>query len=105
MAVVRSVDGVVNFVYWLGKPAIIKEGDIIRIKRFLNEYNSVEVYALGSLKPGAKVLITSGVLMDKSAKVLSHRNKKVILEIETLGCKLVAEVPKDHVLPFKNSSL
>jgi transcription antitermination factor NusG len=30
---VRLVDGVVNFVYWLGKPAQVREEDILKIKR------------------------------------------------------------------------
>src|SRR6185369_1134152 len=37
-AAVRLVNGVLNFVYWLGKPAVIKQVEIDRIKRFLNEY-------------------------------------------------------------------
>lgn len=102
---VRSIEGVVNFVYWLGKPAIVKGDDIIRIKKFLNDYISVQVQALDSVKPGMKVLITSGILMDKSAKVVSHRNKRIVLEIETFGCKLIAEIPKDHISPLKNSSI
>ena len=40
---VRMTDGVVNFVYWNGKPAIIKEKEIQTIKRFLDEYENVEV--------------------------------------------------------------
>ena len=31
---VRMTDGVINFVYWDGKPAIIKEKDIQTIRRF-----------------------------------------------------------------------
>src|SRR5687768_12173055 len=36
---VKSINGVVNFVCWLGKPAIIKDQEIEIIKRFLNEYD------------------------------------------------------------------
>jgi transcription antitermination factor NusG len=37
---IRLVNGVLNFVYWLGKPAVIKAVEIDRIKRFLNEYEN-----------------------------------------------------------------
>src|SRR3954462_4857025 len=40
---VRMTNGVVNFVYWNGKPAVIREKEIQTIKRFLNEYEQVEV--------------------------------------------------------------
>lgn len=37
---IKQVDGVLNFVYWLHKPVIIKREDIALLKRFLNScYN------------------------------------------------------------------
>src|SRR6187402_529657 len=35
---VRMVNGVVNFVYWLGKPAVVKDKEIAIIRKFLNDY-------------------------------------------------------------------
>src|SRR6187551_2660447 len=43
---VRMTPGVINFVYWEGKPAIIKEREMKAIKRFLDEYENVEVEPL-----------------------------------------------------------
>ncbi|HET6994144.1 MAG TPA: UpxY family transcription antiterminator, partial [Chitinophagaceae bacterium] len=40
---VRMTPGVINFVYWEGQPAVIKEKEINAIRRFLNEYENVEV--------------------------------------------------------------
>lgn len=94
---VRSVNGVVNFVYWLGKPAQIKNEEIEKIKRFLNEYKDVIVVANEKLKEGSEVVITSGLFLDRKAKVVADRDKTVILEIESLDCKLVAQIPKDRV--------
>src|ERR1700753_42274 len=39
---VRMVAGAVNFVYWLGKPAIIQDKEIDVIRKFLNEYTDVQ---------------------------------------------------------------
>jgi transcription antitermination factor NusG len=39
---VRLVHGVLNFVYWLGKPAVIKQVEIDRIKMFLNDFHDVK---------------------------------------------------------------
>src|SRR5574343_246603 len=41
---VRLVQGVVNFVYWLGKPAVVKERESETIQKFLNEYEAVEAH-------------------------------------------------------------
>src|SRR5690349_19542129 len=59
---VRMVSGVVNFVYWLGKPAIIKDKEIETIKKFLDEYDNVEVKQI-PVEAGKKVVVKSGILM------------------------------------------
>lgn len=94
---VRYIDGVVNYVYWLGKPAQIKDEEIEKIKRFLNEYRDVKVEQLSKLKSGDKVMVTSGIFIDHEAKVLESLHKKVILEISGLDCRLVATVGLQHV--------
>lgn len=95
--VIRHVEGVVNFVYWLGKPAIIKEEDINKIKRFLNDYQDVKVENLLDPKPGDRVQITGGVFMEQEGTVVSSDNKRVEIQIESLGFRLVAQIDKDKV--------
>ena len=92
----RRVSGVLNYVYWLGKPAVIKQLEIDRIKRFLNDYQNVSAEPL-SLKPDDMVMITSGALMEKQGKVLRKLGNRVELEITSLGYKLVAYVEKRNV--------
>lgn len=93
---VRMTDGVVNFVYWLGKPAQIKNSEIDTIKRFLKEYEIVEAIPL-ELKPDVKVRISGGVLMDREATVKKVRRNRVEVVIESLGYTLVANVDKSNV--------
>jgi len=93
---VRMTNGVVNFVYWLGRPAAVKDREIEVIKRFLNEHDKVEVEQLHII-PNTKVQITSGVFMNKTAKVLHVTKTKVRLEIESIGFALIAEVHKSRV--------
>ncbi len=97
-AEVRYVHGVVNFVYWLGKPAKVKETEIDRIKRFLNEFTDVQVEQLPNPQPGDKVVITSGVFMDQEGRILSADKKRVEVIIESLGFKLVANLDKEKVM-------
>jgi transcription antitermination factor NusG len=56
---VRMTPGVINFVYWQGKPAVIKEKEINAIKRFLDEYENVEVKPI-DVKVNERVKITTG---------------------------------------------
>lgn len=93
---VRMVSGVVNFVYWLGKPAVIHEKDINTIKRFLNEHQEVTAEPL-NIAPRQKVQVTHGIFMDTKGEVLKIRGKKVEVLLECIGYKLVASVEKTHV--------
>jgi len=70
---VRMTAGVMNFVYWNKKPAIIKEREILTIKRFLDEYNDVHVYSM-DLKLNDRVRVTSGSFMDQEGQVLGLRH-------------------------------
>lgn len=100
---VRLTNGVVNFVYWNGKPAVIREKEIQLIKRFLDEHENVMVRPMEFAKD-QQVLITSGTFMDFRATVLDVRKKEVKVVIESLGQELIAYVDKtkltivDHVL-------
>ncbi len=94
---VRMTDGVVNFVYWNGKPAIVKEKEIQTIKKFLNEHEQVGLVKM-DFKPNDKVIITSGPLMDKEGKVLEVKNKVAKVIIESLGYILVADIDKSKLI-------
>src|SRR4030095_10825822 len=40
---IRLTVGVINFVYWLGKPAIVRDNEIIMIRRFMNDHTNVQL--------------------------------------------------------------
>ncbi len=93
---VRMTPGAINFVYWNGKPAVIKEKEITAIKRFLNEYENVEAKPV-DLKVNQRVRITNGTLMDKEGKVLDVRRKTVKVAIDSLGYILVAYIDRSKL--------
>lgn len=90
---VRMTPGVVNFVYWDGKPALIKEKEINAIKRFLNEYENVEVKPI-NLQMHQRVKVTTGSLMDQEGEVISLHRKTVKVAIDSLGYVLVAHIDR-----------
>jgi transcription antitermination factor NusG len=90
---VRMTPGVINFVYWEGKPAVIREKEINAIKRFLNDYENVEVQPM-NLKIHQRVKITTGPLMDQEGEVLSLQRKVVKVAIDSLGYILVAYIDR-----------
>ena len=93
---VRMTNGVINFVYWLGKPAIIKEGEIETIRRFLNEYENIEVKQV-EMRPGGKVVVESGILMGKKGVIKRVLHNRVEVIIESIGFILTAYIEKSKV--------
>lgn len=93
---VRMTSGVINFLYWDKKPAIVKEKEIQTIKRFLDEYDNVEVYSK-ELKVDDRVRVVSGSLMDHEGKVLDFRHKIAKVAIDSLGYVLVAYIERSKL--------
>jgi transcription antitermination factor NusG len=95
MTKVRLVNGVVNYVYWLGKPAIIREKEIEIIRKFMNDYTEV-VVTRTEVKEDDQVIIRRGAFMDKEAKVIKVLNNKVRVVIESIGFTLIATIEKSN---------
>lgn len=94
---VRLVNGVVNFVYWLGKPAMVKDSEIEIVRKFLNEYNDVIAIPLG-LQADSKITIRQGALMNKTATVIKVLKNKVQVRLESIGFSLVAVIDRSNVV-------
>lgn len=94
---VRMISGVINFVYWLGRPAIIKDAEIETIRRFMNDFEEVEVMAVENIEPGSQLVINSGILISHEATALKVGNKMVEVLIESLGFKLVAKIEREKL--------
>lgn len=92
-ASVRMTSGAINFVYWQGKPAVIKEKEIIAIKKFLDEYENVEALPV-EIRVNQRVRITKGTLMDQEGKVLDIHRKTAKVAIDSLGYILVAYIDR-----------
>ena len=96
MTNVRMTNGVVNFVYWLGKPAVIKEREIEIIQKFLDEYTQVEARPV-DVQPDSKVRINRGAFMDKEGVVKRLMSKKVEVIIDSIGYSLTAYVDRSNI--------
>jgi transcription antitermination factor NusG len=100
---VRMTNGVVNFVYWDGKPAIIKEKEIQTIRRFLDEYENVEAVRI-DLTEGDRVQVIAGPMMDKEGKVMEVKNKMAKVCIDSLGYMLIAYIDKSKLITVQQTN-
>ncbi|RYZ46884.1 MAG: UpxY family transcription antiterminator, partial [Chitinophagaceae bacterium] len=81
---VKTIDGIVNFVYWNGKPAVVRDEEIETIQRFLSEFQDIEVESL-DLQVNAAVVIKKGILVNYKGVVLEVLGNKAKVLIESMG--------------------
>ena len=95
---VLMTDGVLNFVHYLRKPAVISNKEINLIKKYLAETDSsISLSALEGFKQNDKVVINHGVFMDNEGVVLKAGRKKIYVELKTLGQLMIVEFPASHL--------
>ena len=90
------INGIVNYVYWLGKPAKIRNEEIDIIRRFLHEFEEVEVVEIG-LQVHSTVRIKQGVLMNYKGILLELNGNRAKVEIKSLGLQLSAIFDKKNL--------
>jgi transcription antitermination factor NusG len=95
-AELRKINGILNFVYWLRKPAVIRDEEINIIKKFMDQYTNVQLEkTIVNLNDTVRVI--KGPLMEQEGNVIAVRNRTVKIALPSLGYIMVAEVEKQNV--------
>jgi len=84
---VFEVPGVVRYLFWLGKPAIVRDIEMETLKKWLSD-DTVENYSLTKLESGDRVAIKRGALKDKQAEIIEIGKTRVKLILEGMGVVL-----------------
>lgn len=95
---VKKIDGILNFVYWNGKPAVVRDEEIETIRKFLSEFSDVEVENL-TLAVQSPVRIKQGILMNYRGIVVEVMGNKAKVKIESMGVQLSAIFEKKNLEP------
>jgi transcription antitermination factor NusG len=93
---IRQVQGVLNYVHWQGKPAVIRDEEIDVIRKFLHEFADVAV-ANTSMEVSSKVIIKQGILMNYHGIVLEVVGAKARVRISSMGLELSAVFDKKNL--------
>ncbi|MFH6994896.1 UpxY family transcription antiterminator [Flavobacterium sp. FlaQc-48] len=84
---VFEVSGVVRYLFWLGKPAIVKDGEIDIIKTSLKSSNISDI-SVTAIQVGDRIKLETGAFSNQDAIVQEVSNTHYILVLESLGCVL-----------------
>jgi transcription antitermination factor NusG len=98
---VLNTDGVLNFVYYLSKPAVIKDEEVNNIRMYLADKDArISIISDEGFMQGEKIKINFGVFMDKEGTVLKGSKKKVFVQLQSLGQVMVVEFPAEYLSPI-----
>ena len=82
---VFDVPGVVKYLFWLGKPASVKDEEIEVIRKWLNGEN-VDDAKVDCLNEGDNISIKSGVFKNQEAIIREVGKRKMRLILPKMGC-------------------
>lgn len=89
------VPSVVRYVYWLGKPAKVRDEELDELRKWLGEYEHESISIL--FKPKDEVRVSSGPLMDVKGMVVQQKGQTLILFIEGIGAEVRVDLRKNSV--------
>ncbi|GAA4826729.1 UpxY family transcription antiterminator [Algivirga pacifica] len=83
--------GVMNFVFWLGKPAVMRNESISAFRQFVEKIDGNSSVKYLELNEGDKVKVNMDNFQGTVAEVLRVEEINVILLLPELGMKLICE--------------
>ena len=92
---VLTTPGAVRFLWWLGKPAIVRDEEIQAIRDFLDDYDSVALSI--SFTEGQAVTVAHGALQEQKGTIVRLKGTKATLLLTSLNWNITAELPLSHL--------
>lgn len=95
-ALLRQMDGVINLLHWLGRPAVISDAEVGSIKEFTVDYQNIGL---------EKLEINSNVIernvykssYEIEGNLITIKNKTIKINLPSLGYAMIATLKEDSV--------
>lgn len=87
--VVFNVPGVIRYLFWLKKPAIVKDSEIESLKTILHE--TMDSFTLENYQIGDTVKISEGVFKGLDGVIEKQSNNKLHVILENVGIKITLQ--------------
>ena len=86
---VFEIPGILKYVYWLGKPAVVREEEINIMEEYLSSnYSGINIE---SLKKGSSYSIMKGPFKGYKGKIVTLLKNKIKLELQGLGIQVTLQ--------------
>ena len=82
-AKVFSIMNVKRYLFWLGKPAIVREKEIESLKKGINSFDNM--LEISKVSRGSKIKIPNGLFKGTTGEVFSISRNKIKLKLASVG--------------------
>tara|TARA_B100001059_G_C17823349_1_gene579738 strand:- start:479 stop:979 length:501 start_codon:yes stop_codon:yes gene_type:complete len=94
---VLAFPGIVRYMFWLRRPAVVRQSEIATIQKWLGEHEHEDI-DISHITPGDYLRITSGQFSGEEAILLDRRNSKVIVQLKELGIELSLSLSNNDLM-------
>ncbi len=95
---ILSTIGVVNFLYFEKKPAVIRDVEIEEIKKYLGLSAAfIQIVDMANIPPQTKVIISQGLFMGQRGEVVKAGKKTVFVRLESINMMMIVEFKVEEV--------
>lgn len=97
IAKIRTVDGVVNLVYWKGKPATIRGNEIEAIREFTSDYRDIHLEKT-LINPDEDVKVIDGPKYSMEGNLLTIKNTAIKVNLPSIGFMMIAKIDSENTI-------
>lgn len=95
---ITQTQGVVTYITFSGKPAIIQDHEIENIRNIVKNYSNIETIPLSSLQIGDQAIITTGPLLNHHGEVQQLNGNFVVMVIKSMSCALTVKINSKELI-------
>ncbi len=93
---IKDADGVINFLYWLGKPAVINDTEVSTLKDFTTNYSDISLEKLPvNSKVVEKSIFRSSYEIE--GNLVAIKNKTIKVNLPSLGYSMIANLNEESI--------
>ena len=100
---VFAFPGTVRYLFWLRRPAQVRQKEINIIQKWLGEYNHKNIN-ISHIQPGDFVLITSVPFSGEEAVLFDRTNQRAIVRLKELRIQISLSLSNNDLISFKKKS-
>lgn len=99
---VFAFPGAVRYLFWMRRPAQVRQAEINTIQKWLGEYNHKDI-DISHIQPGDYVYISSGQFSGKEAVLIDRTNQRAVVRLKELRIQLSLSLSNNDLLAIEKS--